>query len=191
MGPLLDNLLAGSPPPAPAPDPHAAEVAGLRADVDALAEAMGKLVDMVQDLRGGGPAGDAEACRWAWRYAAPDAAAALWAELREFVDWLNSRYALDSERQIPPCWYRHPVAVEELTALMCSWQAVYHGPDTPRDGLLAWHAHWLWPCVDRLPERAGWQRCRGGGHQTRTGTIHRTDDGFAEYTAHADPAGRS
>lgn len=194
MGPLLDNLLAAPSQGAPSgvADEPGADLAQLRADLDALAEAVGTLVDLVQDVRGGGAApGEAAPCRWAWRFAAPEVAAALWDELRDFVDWLNSRYALDSERQIPPCWYRHPVAVEELTALMCSWQAVYHGPDTPRDALLAWHAHWLWPCVDRLPDRAGWQRCRGGSHQERASTIHRTDDGFAEYTARTAPASRS
>jgi hypothetical protein len=156
-------------------------VGQLRVDVDALTEAMQALVDLVGSAPGG--AQDCEPSRWAWRYASAETAAALWSQLRDFVDWLNSRYALDSERQVPACWYRHPVAVEELTALMCSWQGVYLGPDTPRDDLLAWHAHWLWPCVDRLPERAGWQRCRGGQHAERASTIYRTDDGFDTFIA--------
>ena len=173
MGPLFDNLTAVRPDP---------EVAQLRADVDTLTTALDSLVDLVQGL-GAAPADQAGPNKWAWRHAAPEAAAGLWAALREFVDWLNSRYALDSERQVPPCWYRHPVAVEELTALMCSWQNAYHGPDTAGDAPLAWHAHSLWPCLDRLPERAGWQRCRGGTHVERAAVIHRTDDGFAGYTA--------
>ena len=150
------------------------EVAQLRVDLDTLTKAVDTLIELVQR----GPAGDAGPNRWAWRYATAELAGALWTELKDFVEWLNSRYSLDSERQVPPCWYRHPVAVEELTALMCAWQSVYCGPSTPRDSLLAWHAGCLWPCLDRLPDRAGWQRCRGGQHIERACTIYRTDDGF-------------
>lgn len=154
------------------------EVARLRVDLDALTGAVEALVQMVRNWSPGATGQDGAPSRWAWRYADSGTAAELWARLREFVDWLNSRYALDSERQVPPCWYRHPVAVEELTALMCSWQSVYCGSDTPGDGLLAWHAACLWPCVDRLPDRASWQRCRGGGHAERAAVIHSTDVEF-------------
>lgn len=154
-----------------------AVVAQLRADVDVLTEVMQELVRQVQ--RSDSPEGKPN--QWTWRHLPEDAAAGLWARLRDFVDWLNSRYALDSERQIPACWYRHPVAVEELTALLCSWQSVYCGQDVASDALLAWHAHSLWPCVDRLPERSGWQRCRGGEHVQRASTIYRTDGGFDTF----------
>jgi hypothetical protein len=164
-------------------------VAQLRVDVDAIAAALEKLAGVVQSLAAGGGGGGAagsggeetKPSRWAWRYTGADGASRLWHELREFVDWLNSRYAQDSERQIPPCWYQHPIAVEELTALMSSWQAAYHGPDTPRDNLLAWHSYWLWPCMDRLSARAGWQRCRSGQHQDRSARIQETDAGFDAF----------
>ena len=51
----------------------------------------------------------------------------LWRTLREWVDWLNVRYFSTGIFQILPCWYRHPAAVEELTALWAAWMSVYHG----------------------------------------------------------------
>lgn len=39
-----------------------------------------------------------------------------WAELREWVEHLVDRFALDT-RVIPPCWYRHNTLVEALSAL--------------------------------------------------------------------------
>lgn len=181
---------------APDPDDVSGAVSLLRADVDALTDAMETLVSIVEDMRnngyGAGPGapggggssqpGSDRPSRWAWRYSTKANAGKLWAELREFVDWINTRYSLDSERQIPPCWYRHSVGVEELTALMASWQAVYIASDEPRDDMLAWHAHWLWSCLDRLPERAGWQRCRGG-HLDRTAMVRTTDESFDDFVA--------
>jgi hypothetical protein len=172
-----------------------ADLAQLRVDLDALTEMVAVLAGRIVPPQPTAPAGEApgdggegQPCRWAWRYATDEVAGGLWARLREFVDWLNRRYALDSERQIPSCWYRHPVAVEELTALLCSWQSVYCGPDNPGDSLLAWHAHSLWPCVDRLPARSGWQRCRGGQHIERSVNINPTDDHFDIYVGNKQSA---
>lgn len=165
-------------------EPVADPVVQLRVDVDALAEAVTGLVELIRSRPApAASAADAGPSRWAWRYAGGEGTAALWRDLREFVDWLNRRYAMDSERQIPPCWYRHSVAVEELTALMASWQAAYHGPDDPRGDMLTWHAYSLWPTMDRLAARAGWQRCRGGQHQDRVTRVLPTDDGFAAFVA--------
>ncbi|WP_025620700.1 DUF4913 domain-containing protein [Salinispora cortesiana] len=108
--------------------------------------------------------------RWAWRHADPGTAAALWLDLIDWVNWIVPRYELTGEAAtIPPCWYRHPVAVEELTALMSAWQAAYHGkPQAPRDDLITWHDRWFWPSIDRLQTRAGWRSCiDGNSHQER------------------------
>ncbi|MDH6119795.1 hypothetical protein ABH930_004556 [Kitasatospora sp. GAS204A] len=161
----------------------------LEAVTSALNTVIGHIETLYQGQQQGQPAQDddkAQPCRWSWRYASEENATDLWRELRDFVDWLNSRYSLDSERQIPPCWYRHSIAVEELTALMVSWTNAYFGPDTPRDDLLAWHSYWLWPCLDRLPERAGWQRCKSSGHVARSAVINPTDSGFEDFTGQAE-----
>jgi hypothetical protein len=52
---------------------------------------------------------------------------------------------------IPPCWFLHPVAVEELTALMVAWKAAYSQKQTaPSDSPVNWHDRWLWPTLHRL-----------------------------------------
>lgn len=139
------------------------ELEMLRADVDDLTAAVGQLLTERERPNAG-------ASRWSWRHADADAAARLWAELVDWVDWLVPRYELTGEAaSIPPCWYRHPVAVEELTALMAAWQAAYQDESgAPREDLLAWHDRWLWPTVERLRVRAGWRNCADNNrHQDR------------------------
>ncbi|MEU8244062.1 hypothetical protein AB0C07_37890 [Actinoplanes missouriensis] len=135
------------------------ELALLRADVDDLTAAIEYLTSA--NLGGTGEGDLTVPSRWSWRHADPRTVAQLWEELISWVNWLVPRYELTGEAApIAPCWYRHPVAVEELTALMASWQAAYQGrPETPRDDLIAWHDRWLWPTIDRLQARAGWRGC--------------------------------
>jgi hypothetical protein len=140
----------------------AEEVALLRLDVDDLTAAVEQL--------GAAASGEPVPSRWSWRDADAGTAQRLWQELIDWVDWLVPRYGLTGEGvAVAPCWFRHPIAVEELTALMASWQAAYHGdPETPRDDLIAWHDRWLWPTVERLQARAGWRGCVDNrGHQDR------------------------
>jgi len=87
---------------------------------------------------------------WAWAHLDPQAQRALFEELRDWVDWLVMRYHVSDEAyRLQPCWYQHPVAVEELTALMVAWKAEYSRPKAST-GLTAWHAQSLWPCLLRL-----------------------------------------
>jgi hypothetical protein len=100
--------------------------------------------------------------RWTWRYLDDAAASALMDELRDWVEWLIERYELHDDRHaIEPCWTEHPVAVEELTALMVAWKAEF-GPGQHRvsAGPIAWHANWLWPTLERVNETCGTRRCR-------------------------------
>jgi hypothetical protein len=87
---------------------------------------------------------------WAWANLDSEEQRALFEELREWVDWLVMRYHVSDEAyRLQPCWYRHPVAVEELTALMVAWKAEYSRPKAST-GLTSWHAQSLWPCLLRL-----------------------------------------
>lgn len=105
--------------------------------------------------------------RWNRREADDSRTTELDAELATWVDWLVARYQLVHSRyQVPPCWAQHPVAVEELTALMVAWQASYTGQSATGDALIAWHDRWLWPCLTRLNEGLQvWNGCRAGRHQ--------------------------
>jgi hypothetical protein len=91
------------------------ELDELRADVHALLgrvdQAFGRLGAELAALRAGPPPvepGDA-------------GTTATWAGLGAWVAWLHDRYPLD--RRVPPCWWRHPAAVQELAALRAGWLA--------------------------------------------------------------------
>ncbi len=146
-------------------------------------EAVERAVDALSRRVGTTPAEGA----WAWRTLGPGRRRELLSQLREWVDWLITRYELRAEAQtIPPCWYRHPVAVEELTALMVAWHAAYSQDEgTPSDALINWHDRWLWPALHRLNVQLRvWPKCTGGTHEpSRTG-LPLTDK--EEFTAHLD-----
>ena len=146
-------------------------------DVAQLADAVGGVLDVLEQpgslTRGGG--------RWRWRTLTGHDRAALWTEVRDWVGWFNTRYgAVGSKTAIPPCWPSHPVAVEEITALMVAWQGA-HDVAAPSDALAAWHDRWLWPCLDRLHTKpGGFKDCTLAKHELRH-TVHVpavTDDAF-------------
>jgi len=127
-------------------------------------EAVERAVDALSRRLGTTPADGP----WAWRGLGPGRRRELLTELREWVDWLITRYELRGEAQtIPPCWYRHPVAVEELTALMVAWHAAYTADEgAPSDALINWHDRWLWPALHRLNVQLRvWAKCTGGTHE--------------------------
>ena len=117
------------------------------------------ITDQLLQAPAGGP--------WAWRHLGPSQTRALFIELRDWVDWLITRYELRGEAEtIPGCWFRHPVAVEELTALMVAWKAAYAPKESsPTDSLINWHDRWLWPTLARLNiQLRVWAKCTGGAH---------------------------
>ena len=126
---------------------------------------------------------------WAWAALGAHRRRELLVQLRDWVDWLITRYDLRAETQtIPPCWHRHPVAVEELTALMVAWQSAYSADEAaPSDALIAWHDRWLWPTLHRLNEQLRvWAKCTGGTHQPARPGPRVTDD--ADFAAFLDQA---
>lgn len=131
-----------------------------------------------------------DACRFSWADLDTDAAAELWRELADWVDWLRHRYQLGS--RIPTCWYRHGSAVETLTALMAAHHAAYlPGPDqrdTPREDLIAWHQQWLWPAIEQLTRISDFSSCGPGrcGYRTQPQPTH---PGFEDFV-HNDLADR-
>lgn len=127
----------------------AADIAALRGQVEDLSVA---LTHLMRDTEKVTPS------RWSWRDIDPLAADKLRRELADWVGWLRGRYA-PVGRTIPGCWAEHPVAVEELTALMAAWRNAYHGSDLATDALITWHDRSLWPCIDRLPKVAGLGAC--------------------------------
>jgi uncharacterized coiled-coil protein SlyX len=98
--------------------------------------------------------------RWAWEFLTKDEAARLWKETRWFVDYLIRRYPLGSEVSIPPCWYRHTVAVDELSDVYAAWREAYCSGDRPSTAMTSWRDRWLWPALYRLATHADWRECK-------------------------------
>lgn len=63
-----------------------------------------------------------------WRELTPSEAPAVWAALRDWVEWLTARYNVPVTL-IPDCWWRHGGLVEELSALHTAWVAAYDTVD--------------------------------------------------------------
>lgn len=87
-----------------------------------------------------------------------------WADLGRWVTWLVRRFRL-RPKEIPPCWYRHSAAVEELTALWGAHQLAY-GPDQAASAA----AEWLRILADTRAHLAEWMARCGC-----TATEHRDD----------------
>ncbi|SEP53980.1 hypothetical protein [Amycolatopsis saalfeldensis] len=102
----------------------------------------------------------AKPSRWAWGWLTQDEARALWGETRWFVDWFIGRYPLTSAVSIPPCWYRHTVAVDELSDVYAAWREAYCGTSRPTTAMIAWRDRWLWPAITRLAAHANWRECK-------------------------------
>jgi hypothetical protein len=105
--------------------------------------------------------------RWCWKMLGEQATGATWSELREWVDWLTTRYNLDEV--VPPCWWSHDAMIEELTALYAGWHAAYMDFDARGFDPLAWHE-----ALDRSLVRVQrWNRqgCRPESHRDDPPTL--------------------
>lgn len=112
---------------------------------DSFEDRLSNLEDVVADLVDPSPAGEdgaelppAAGTDWTrtWEDVArrdPEACAARWAELGEWVEWLDRailQWQSSKEWRIAPCWWKHPVAVEQLTALMLAHRTALANPDS-------------------------------------------------------------
>jgi hypothetical protein len=110
------------------------------------------LFDMYELRAAGGP--------YYWAALDPDEAVKLWDELGKFVTWLDGRYITnlaDPSYRLPDCWYRHPIAIEELTGLMVSHRAAYDTRSAKASSArVDWHQRALWPALDSLKDTPEW-----------------------------------
>lgn len=124
---------------------------------------------------------------WSWRHAAGKERRWLWEQVRSYVDWINARYFSHSNLgyQIPPCWYRHPDAVEQLTALWAAWHDAYHDHRKPSEHAASFHERMFWPVMERLKDEDQWLKtCRNArGHEEKPPVEKRTDDGFEAFVS--------
>lgn len=157
---------------------------------DQLLDAMDAQQRRIEQLESAGPvpvsvsSGDAEPAAYVpycWRHVSASEARGLWIRLREWVDWVNSRYFSSSWKSIRPCWFRHPAAVEELTALWAAWESAYRSSDEGEgfsDAALWWHEK-LYTVVHRLWDEQ-FAECKAG-HQEPDTYARTTDPSFDEF----------
>lgn len=171
--------------PQPAtPGPLCERVEALEQVAAGHTEAIGALLDLLESAGPGGP--------WLWRDLEADQRDNLWAQLFEFVTWVHDRHLrqLGTDLAIAPCWFRHPVAVEHLTALMVAHHATYNArTPTPSTLLVEWHERCLWPVLGRLGALGVFKGCRRAHVEpTDRGELGGSDD-FARFRATTpDPA---
>jgi hypothetical protein len=131
----------------------------------AVEELAAGLFEEISSAPAGGP--------WYWADLNPEQTKELWAELDGFVVWLQNRilrHSSNSAGWVPACWYRHPDAVELLTALMVAHKAAYRSKNTkPGFELTEWFTRALWPTMDSLAQRMTFKNCvEGQGHFAAT-----------------------
>jgi Domain of unknown function (DUF4913) len=102
-------------------------------DIDALRDAVAHLSHDIAQLA---PAETTRPSAYSWADLDAPAATNAWAELRSWVDTiLVVRYPHTATgknaRLVCSCWYRHPYAVEEITALYVAWLHAYRDPTAP------------------------------------------------------------
>ncbi|WP_298593562.1 DUF4913 domain-containing protein [uncultured Rothia sp.] len=175
----------------------AERVKALEALSDQLLDVLDALRDRVEQLESAGPvpaavdgeyevqdvaaAEPATYVPYCWRHVSAAEARGLWVRLREWVDWVNGRYFASSWESIRPCWFRHPAAVEELTALWAAWESAYRAPDEGEgfsDAALWWHEK-LHAVVHRLWDEQ-FAECKAG-HQDPDVYERSTDPSFEEF----------
>lgn len=118
---------------------------------------------------------------YCWWHVSAAEARGLWVRLREWVDWVNGRYFSSSWESIRPCWFRHPAAVEELTALWAAWESAYRAPDEGEgfsDAALWWHEK-LHAVVHRLWDEQ-FAECKAG-YQDPDVYERATDSSFDQF----------
>lgn len=162
---------------------------------DQLLDAMDAQQQRIEQLESAGPvpalapSGDAQAqetepaayVSYCWKHVSASEARGLWIRLREWVDWVNARYFSSSWESIRPCWFRHPAAVEELTALWAAWESAYRSSDEGEgfsDAALWWHEK-LHTVVHRLWDEQ-FAECKAG-HQEPDTYARTTDPSFDEF----------
>jgi hypothetical protein len=134
------------------------DVEGLRHDVEALSGGVGDLAGRVTRLIGS-PSLDARPRPYWLPSLQGERAERAWRELGQWVEHVVvGRY----QRSVKPCWYRHPLAVDQLAACYMAWSAAYLAdalPTAPAE----WHDRWF-PHLMRLAD-ADTKACTARKHE--------------------------
>lgn len=161
------------------PNPHDPEDDG--GDLAQLRSAVSSLAEDLDNLAAGLAAVDFRPPCWV--DLTQEQACEAWRELYEWLrDVLFARYPI-TEEQVPPCWYLHPAAVEELSWLRTAWCAAYRNPKASPTAAGEWHDRWLPGVLRRI--RDEWADCgkRGGHEEWNTKTERQLVDDPEKFKA--------
>jgi hypothetical protein len=136
----------------------AGDVEGLRENVDELGDGVADLASRVTQLVSS-PSLGAHARPYWLPALEGERAERAWRELGQWIeDVVVGRY----QRSVKPCWFRHPLAVDQLAACYLTWSAAYQEdalPSAPAE----WHDRWF-PHLMRLVD-ADTKACKARKHE--------------------------
>jgi outer membrane murein-binding lipoprotein Lpp len=160
------------------------EVSGLGEQVDALtahieslgqvasAESVTELAAAVVSLQEAIEAlyAEEENTRRSWFELAPEDAAKALTILDPWVRTILTRHGKPVLELLRPCWWQHPLVVEELLVLAALWRKTYRGRRADWDAAVDWHHKWLPGFLDRVRDRREFGDCESE-HAVRPPTI--------------------
>lgn len=115
-----------------------------------------------------------------WRDMPAEERPEAWDELRNFVEWLVTRYEL-TDNIVPACWFRHSPLVEELSALRAAWDASFIVETDGGLGPIGWHERFALARA-RIAEAYRGECKRGGVHvESPEVTITIDEDEWKEW----------
>jgi hypothetical protein len=122
-----------------------------------------------------------------WASLLPDEARQSWAELRDWVEHLVDRFALET-RVVPPCWYRHNTLVESLSALR-DHERLCFAPNASPSGAVDWFRA-LHEIESRMIQACARTQCSVNEHRPDPARPWSTDQGPWQAVVEADAADR-
>lgn len=127
------------------------------------------------------PANKNKPVDWSWAHITGVQRRELWEDLIDFVAWVNARYFIHHKgSQIVPCWYQHPVVVEELTGLWAAWWDATHNAKKPNTKMVEFHRRYFWPTMEQIWKEL--KSCDGPkGHMVYGGTVREDDPAMMDF----------
>lgn len=131
---------------------------------------------------------------FSWHHATGQTREALWDDLTAWVDAHNARHGRRPEFHIEECWYRHPMVVDLLTALMEAWRVAYIGHQAPTNEAIYYLNSFLHPTLQAIRSQPWGLSLCGGAHRESDPDRFRVRDTYtyeqlrtADLTAHPAP----
>ena len=122
-----------------------------------------------------------------WPSLLPEEDRPAWADLRDWVESLVDRFALET-RVVPPCWYRHNTLVEALSALR-DYERICFAPNTSPAAAVDWFRG-LREVEHRMSEACARTQCSVNEHRPDPPRAWTTDQGPWQRFVDADVAER-